>query len=388
MTDAPVLPPAAPVPRGTRPRGTGRAVAALLAAALLLLVPGPAGVAAAATDPATDPAALSWGVVPADGDQGTGRANFAYAVEPGTELRDAVVVTNHGQSPLELDVYAADARTTTSGQLDLLPADEPSTGAGTWVALDVPHVSLAAGASVEVPFTVRVPADATPGDHSGGVVTAAVSADDGSTVRLDRRLALRMHLRVAGEVAPALTIEGLTVEHHGTPNPVGAGSVVVRYRVTNTGNARIVATEAVTVAGLAGTRRTVEAVPADEAVEVLPGSGVEREVVLDDVRALGSVDVQVLAAATAVGLGGGATARATADASVVAVPWALAVLVLALAGGIVALLVVRRRRARAAVAVSPVAPAARGAAPESGPGVPGGIVLPETSRPHDGGHPA
>jgi hypothetical protein len=358
---------------------------ALLAAALLLLAPG-------AARAASDPAALSWGVVPGAGDQGSGRANFAYAVEPGAELRDAVVVTNHGQRALDLDVYAADARTTTSGQLDLLPADEPSTGVGTWVTVDLPHVALAPGASVEVPFTVRVPADATPGDHSGGVVTAAVSADDGSTVRLDRRLALRMHLRVAGEVAPALTVDGLTVEHRGTLNPVGAGGVVVRYRVTNTGNARILPAEAVTVAGLAGTRRTVEAVPADEAVEVLPGSSVLREVVLHDVRTLGPLDVEVVAVGTAVGLGGGATARAAADASVLAVPWALAALVLLVVAGTVLPLVVRRRRhraaARAAGAVSPVAPDSPGVAPAGGAGVAGGIVLPETSRPHDGGHPA
>lgn len=378
MTDAPVPPPARPVLRGTRPRATA---VALLAAALLLLTPG-------AALAATDPSALSWGVVPADGDQGTGRANFAYAVEPGAELRDAVVVTNHGQTPLELDVYAADARTTTSGQLDLLPADEPSTGVGTWVVLDLPHVALAPGASAEVPFTVRVPADATPGDHSGGVLTAAVSTDDRSTVRLDRRLALRMHLRVAGDVVPALAVEDLTVEHRGTADPLGAGSVVVRYRVTNTGNTRILPTEAVTVAGLAGTRRTVEAVPAAEAVEVLPGSSVEREVVLDDVRSLGSVDVQVVAVATAVGLGGGATARASADASAVAVPWALAVLVLVVAGGVVTMLVVRRRRTRAAAAVSPVAPAATGVASGSAVGVPGGIVHSETTQPHDGGRPA
>lgn len=382
MTDAPVLPPVRPVTRASRPRATA---VALLAAALLLLAPG-------AARAASDPTALSWGVVPGDGDQGSGRANFAYAVEPGAELRDAVVVTNHGQSALELDVYAADARTTTSGQLDLLPADEPSTGVGTWVVVDLPHVSLAPGASVEVPFTVRVPADATPGDHSGGVVTAAVSADDGSTVRLDRRLALRMHLRVAGEVAPALTVDGLSVEHRGTLNPVGAGGAVVRYRVTNTGNARILPTEAVTVAGLAGNRRTVEAVPADEAVEVLPGSSVTREVVLDDVRSLGSLDVEVVAVGTAVGLGGGATARATADASVVAVPWASATLLLLVAAGVVLLVVVHRRRQRAAAAragvVSPVAPTAPGPAPEGGAGVAGGIVLPETSLPHDGGRPA
>jgi hypothetical protein len=365
-----------PSPRTTTPARLRASAAGLLAAALLLLVPAPAWAA-------TDPGALSWGVVPADGEQGAGRANFAYDVQQGQEVRDAVVVTNHGQTALDLDVYAADARTTTSGQLDLLPADEPSTGVGTWVQLDLPAVSLAPGASVEVPFTVRVPADAAPGDHSGGVITAAVGAQDGSTVRLDRRLALRMHLRVAGEVAPALAVQGLTVEHRGTANPLGAGTVVVRYRVTNTGNARILPTEAVTVAGLAGTRRTVPAADPDaEPVEVLPGSSLEREVVLDGVRSLGSVDVQVQAVATAVGLGGGATARASAGTSVAAVPWALVVLV-TLVLLAVAVLVVLRRRARRA-GVSPVAPAV----PESGTSGAGGRVLPDTPRPHDGGQPA
>ncbi|WP_282944903.1 WxL protein peptidoglycan domain-containing protein [Cellulomonas endometrii] len=382
MTDAPV-----PTPHRATSRTTTRtparlraSVAGVLVAAALLLAP--AGAGAVVGPAAADPTALSWGVVPAENDQGAGRANFAYDVRPGQEVRDAVVVTNHGQTALDLDVYAADARTTTSGQLDLLPADEPSTGVGTWVQLDLPAVSLAPGASVEVPFTVRVPADATPGDHSGGVVTAAVSADDGSTVRLDRRLALRMHLRVDGAVAPAVAVEGLAVEHRGTANPLAAGTVVVRYRVTNTGNARVLPTEAVTVAGLAGTRRTVPSAAADaEPLEVLPGSSLEREVVLDGVRSLGPVDVQVQAVATAVGLGGGATARAAAEASVVAVPWALvALLVLVVAAGVALLL--RRRRTRAGV--SPVAPGS----PESGTSGAGGRVLPDSPRPHDGGQPA
>jgi hypothetical protein len=198
VTHAPVL---------SSPRRAARAIVAVLLAGVAALLGAPTATAllSAATPAATadDPSAMTWGVVPGDTAQGTGRANFAYDAAPGDTIQDSVVITNHGAAPLALDVYAADARTTTSGQLDLLTAAETSVDLGAWISLDLPAVTLDPGASVEVPFTVRIPADALPGDHSGGVITASVGADDGSTVRLDRRLALRVHLRVAGATRSA-----------------------------------------------------------------------------------------------------------------------------------------------------------------------------------------
>lgn len=367
----------APVP--SSPHHPGRAaraiVAALLAGVAAVLGPPtataalpaaiPAAVPAATT--ADDPAATTWGVVPADTGDGTRRANFAYDASPGSVIQDAVVVTNHGAAPLALDVYAADARTTTSGQLDLLTAAETSVDLGAWIRLDLPAVTLDPGASITVPFTVQVPADALPGDHSGGVITASVGTDDGSTVRVDRRLALRVHLRVAGAITPAVAVDGLTVSARGSVNPFGAPTVVVRYRVTNTGNARVVPQDVVTVSGAPGSTATVDATGADP-VEVLPGSSVEREVVVHDVRTLAAADVRVAVVATAVGVGGGATASASATGSAAAVPWAAVVLLaLALAGVGVALVLRRRARARGRTGS-------------------GGIVL--TDDPQDEGQPA
>ncbi len=53
------------------------------------------------------------------------------------------------------------------------------------------HVSVPAGQTVEVPFTVDVPADADTGDYAGGVVTSLTVADQSANVNVDRRLGIR-----------------------------------------------------------------------------------------------------------------------------------------------------------------------------------------------------
>lgn len=102
---------------------------ALPAAPALPAAADPAPADPAAADPAADPAAdaaastqVTWGVRPADTVHGTERPNFAYTLPPGGTLSDALVVTNKGDAPLALDVYAADGFLTPDGTLDVLEA--------------------------------------------------------------------------------------------------------------------------------------------------------------------------------------------------------------------------------------------------------------------------
>lgn len=331
------------------PRGL---VALLLAAAVCVGMP--ATQAAAADD------SLTWSVRPADNANGTDRPNFVYQAEPGQVIADALVVTNHGDEQLTLQVYAADAFTTSSGQLDLLAAGEPSSGAGTWVRVDLDQVTLDPGATQEVPFTVTVPADASPGDHSGGVVTSFVSEQPGTTVNLDSRLGSRMHVRVGGELSPALEVSDVTVVYANGWNPFGPSSATVRYTVTNTGNARMTATEVVGVTGPAG--RGAVGAPLAEIPELLPGTTLLREVQVDGVWPLLRADAGLELLPVSVGAGGQPIDPIVATASTWAVPWAL----LAAIGLVVVVSVwgpalLRRRR-------EPAAPRLR--ADETGGGLP------------------
>ncbi len=288
---------------------------------------------------------VTWGVRPAaSADHGDGRPNYSYTADPGGTIQDAIAIANHGDRPITLLVYAADGFTTASGQLDLLPRGEPATGVGAWVKPAQSRIEVPAKAAVEVRFTVTVPADAGPGDHSGGIVTSLAAPENSGGVNVDRRLCSRIHLRVTGEAKPALAIGDLSVDYDGTVNPFGLGSATVGFRVTNTGNIRLSAEQKIAVQGLFGLggREQTLTVP-----ELLPGAHLDFTVPVADVAPLVRLEASVRLTPRVEGdAGGPGPAEVTATAGAWAVPWSLLVLLVVAAGLFVVLrLRVRRRKA-------------------------------------------
>ncbi|MET0435477.1 MAG: DUF916 domain-containing protein [Cellulomonas sp.] len=330
------------------------AVGAAPAARTVPLV-APAAADPAPADPAGDPAAAStqvtWGVRPADTVHGTARPNFAYSLPPGGTLADALVVTNKGDAPLALDVYAADGFLTADGTLDVLGAGEESTALGAWVQVETPEIVLEPGAATEVPFTLTVPEDAQPGDYAAGIVSSLL-VENAAGVSVDRRLGSRVHLRVQGDLAPALAVSGLRVDYDAGGNPVAPGAATVTFTVTNTGNSRVAPTEQVQVAGLFGLGRARAA--AVDVPELIPGASVQRSVRVDGVWPLVRTTATIALGGEVVALPGAPVADATpavpgvtATAAAWAVPWAL-IGALALVVALVALRVLagRRRKVR------------------------------------------
>lgn len=309
----------------TRPRPTAYPLLVLLCALAVLIAPGAAQGQGSVEDGQDQ---LTWSVQPADTEHGTQRANYAYALEPGAELTDAMVVTNASSRELTLAVYAADGYTTPSGHLDLQPADTPATGLGSWVTPEVDEVTLDPGESQEIPFTLAVPEDASPGDHPGGIVTSYVTGEDSGTVRLDRRLGSRIHVRVAGEQEVSLTVSDLQVDQPFGANPVAPVTTTVRYTLTNTGNVRTLGHERLTVAGPGG---LLAVQPTGVAIdEIMPGSSIDREIEVDGTWPLGRVSAQLEITPEAVA--GTIAPAVDSEATTWAVPWVwIGVLVLLIA---------------------------------------------------------
>ncbi|WP_211294404.1 WxL protein peptidoglycan domain-containing protein [Compostimonas suwonensis] len=321
---------------------------------LVAVSPLTAGTALAAE---TDGVDVTWGVRTASNDQGTDRQNFEYSVDPGGQVSDALVITNHDTEPLDLDIYAADGFTTSSGQLDVVTRDTKSVALGAWVTLASDHVQIPPGGSVEAPFTVVVPADATPGDYAGGIVTSLGQPQQDQGISVDRRLGIRIHMRVGGELAPSLAVDDMRVDYSGTFNPFGTGTATVAYTVRNTGNVRLTATQLVTLSGPFGllpiTASGVAAVP-----ELLPGETWQVSVPVPDVFPAFLLSANAaLTPALPDGVEGPSTIAATqAEATTWAVPWSLLVVIVLVAGLIVLLVLLRKRRkkgedARVAAAV-------------------------------------
>ena len=331
---------------------------AAVAAALTLLVAG--GPPAFAEENA-----LTWALSPVDKD-GQPRAQFRYEAKPGDVVTDTVRLRVLSSRPITFQVYAADAFLGTDGVFDVLSANKPSKDLGSWVAPTQDTVTVPGGGLAEIPFTLTVPDNATPGDHVAGLVTTVSSDVDtanSGTVRLDRRLGSRIYLRVAGPLNPGLAVSDPHVSYHASVNPLG-GSSTVSYTVTNTGNTRLQANRAVSLhgflGGIGGGSR------AADVTELLPGSSL---VFTDKVGGprLGGIARAKIAITPREPLAGelptsGFTA-ATAATSTLAPAWSQLVLLVLLLGGGAAASVRRRYRAgTGATATSPPAGAGAGQA--------------------------
>lgn len=158
---------------------------------------------------------------PADGSpvaaQG-GWFHFAQAA-PGTELPAELALRNDGTAPLSLRLAAVDAGTAQRGGVAYgLPGDAVEQ-VGSWVDLERDTVELPPGSSAVVAFTVRVPGDAVPGDHLGGVAVWAPgeagesAAHDGMApgVVISTRQVLAVQVEVPGAVTRRLEISDVRV---------------------------------------------------------------------------------------------------------------------------------------------------------------------------------
>ena len=110
-----------------------------------------------------------FGVQPSPTAAGLSRSFFSFNLAAGQADHDSVTITNSSKSTRTFDVAGSDGTTTpTSGNAYVYPASSCA-GVGCWISGLPPTVTLAAGAQVQVPFTVTVPAGTTPRQYLGGV---------------------------------------------------------------------------------------------------------------------------------------------------------------------------------------------------------------------------
>ncbi|MDR2253983.1 MAG: hypothetical protein LBD97_09060 [Bifidobacteriaceae bacterium] len=339
-----------------------------------LLLGGAAGTAAEASAgrPAETGGEVTWGVAPSTPDGPDGRTAFDYQVAPGTTISDWIAVTNYSEVTAEFRVYAADAATDyDTAQFTLIGAEQASTDLGAWTAVDSGlaecadtndeaeeacarelgvRVTLAPGEARNIPFVITVPADATPGDHSAGVVAsfAETPADqEGTLVMVEQRVGARVYLRVAGPLSAAVGVSGVTASYDGSWNPLGRGSATVSFDVTNTGNVRLSGAPSVELTGPFGI--SLGSVVVEPVANLLPGGTGHVTATLPRVPALFllSASVTVVPEPGNGEIGGEplALAAVSGSATTWAIPWA-ALGALAAVGALATFVVWRRRRSQ------------------------------------------
>ena len=285
----------------------------------------------------------SWSVYPVSSAVAA-RPYFYVSADPGQTIEDKVVVANKTTQPLTFRLYAADAyNTARDGGFAVKSLGEKMRGVGAWAELPKERITVPGGRTVTVPFTIKVPEGAEPGDHPGAIVALdeRVEQGDGSVaLGVQRAVGARVYLQVGGPTLPALAVEDVRISHHQPLVPgFGDSTATISYTLHNTGNVTLHPKARLTARGLFGRTllsRDLAKIPS----ELLPGQRVRLTERWSGAPQLDRAHVTVTASAQGT--------KESASTSFLALPWLVAV-VLGVGIAVAVVLVVRwRRRVRAA----------------------------------------
>ncbi|MFJ1805036.1 MULTISPECIES: WxL protein peptidoglycan domain-containing protein [unclassified Streptomyces] len=282
----------------------------------------------------------SWSVYPVSSAVAA-RPYFYVSADPGQTIEDKVVVANKTDEPLTFRLYAADAyNTARDGGFAVKSLGEKMRGVGAWAELPKDRVTVPGRRTVTVPFTVRVPEGAEPGDHPGAIVALderVEKGDGGVALGVQRAVGARVYLQVGGPTLPALAVENVRVSHDQPLVPgLGDSTATISYTLHNTGNVTLAPRVRLKASGLFGRTlltRDLTKIPS----QLLPGQRVRLTERWTGAPQLDRTNIRLTASAE--------NTSESASASFVSVPWLVATVVAA-GIGIGAWLMIRRRRRR------------------------------------------
>ncbi len=232
---------------------------------------------------------VSWAVVPVDiKGQLDGRGRYSYTAKPGSTITDWMGVTNFGNAALRLRIDAVDAFSTPEGAFALLPPQRKSRDLGAWIDPEKSTLVVPARTRVSVPFTLRIPTNAEPGDHVAGIVATADGSEPSKgdqQVAVNFRTGSRVYLRVTGDIVGQLTIGNTSAEYLQVVDPFRKGSAQVDFQIRNVGNIRLSGTGTVRIRDVAG--RQVGQPASFTFSDVLPKSRVNESLIVQDVAPVG-----------------------------------------------------------------------------------------------------
>jgi hypothetical protein len=176
--------------------------------------------------PAPDSIGIRLAEVPAStADDPRARLYIIDHVAPGSTLTRKIEISNTSSSAASVAVYAAAA--TVSGGAFVGAAGETANDLSSWTSVRSLAAVVPASGTAMSAVTIRVPADAAPGEHFAVAWAEVRAAADASGVVVVNRVGIRIYLSVGpgGPPAANFTIDSLTAGRMPDGRPVVAASV-------------------------------------------------------------------------------------------------------------------------------------------------------------------
>ena len=180
---------------------------------------------------------------------------FVHEIEPGASVEDAIEVVNYTDETKTLLIYPTDSVISTGGAFGCAQKVDAPKDVGTWVTMSRTEVTLEAGGTTEIPFTVTAPQRANVGENNGCIVVQEKTTDtqdvegEGGRVALSFRTAIRLAVWIPGDIEKGLRILGYQAA------PEENRTYTLKPRVQNFGNVSVDAQLKTDTSSLLGTDR-------------------------------------------------------------------------------------------------------------------------------------
>ncbi len=213
----------------------------------------------------SDPASLSY---------------FILNTRQGTLVHNALRVTNVGTQKGTVSLFAADASTAQMTGIVYSSANPAQHEVGSWLSLSMKQVTLTAGQSLLIPFTVRVPNGEEPGQHMGGIIAQSAAEPTSSGVNSSGNVQFQVSLVHQQIIALQVDVQGRSTQQlaassiqAGTTN----GNQELLIDLHNPGNTMLKPQGSLQIMNTQG--QILQTLPLSMDI-ILPGTGVSYQVVL------------------------------------------------------------------------------------------------------------
>jgi hypothetical protein len=186
---------------------------------------------------------------------------FQLTVGPGESWSSSVKVVNNNSYPVSYAAQVVDFEAQgETGQGKFVPlietfANEPKSGdsLGSWIEISKDPITIEAGESAQIQFTVRVPESADPGGHYAAIMIGPSSEDreSGSHMKVSSFVTSLLFVRIKGEVVESGRIREFGTERTLYQRP--EANFVLRFE--NTGNTHLRPQGSITLYNMYGKER-------------------------------------------------------------------------------------------------------------------------------------
>lgn len=155
-----------------------------------------------------------------------------FTIDAGKQLSDKLTVLNSGSTELVFSVYARPYSVTGEQYTPSYDGSLPGSDAYKWISFTKTSWQLAPGKTVDIPFSLSVPAGASPGGHYGVIfVETKAPSGSGQAIVRNKRLGSIMRVTVNGNYRTGGNYLGSASSFYQPRPPIEA-----TVRVRNTGN--------------------------------------------------------------------------------------------------------------------------------------------------------